>query len=115
LTAAAELPLVGSGGGARTVRITARGKKLRIEGSADPRLTKTVAHMFRLDEDVSGFYALVRVDELASALGAGPMLRAPEGIRGRRQDDLHADTTTMRRPEWLPRRHNEYERAKGAP
>ena len=64
--------------GARTVRITAHGKKLRIEGSADPKLTKTVAHMFRLDEDLSAFYALVREDELAwSALGAGRMLRAP--------------------------------------
>ncbi len=65
-------------GGARTVRITARRKQLRIEGSADPKLTKTVAHMFRLDEDLSGFYALVREDELSwCALGAGRMLRAP--------------------------------------
>ena len=64
--------------GARTVRITARGDKLRIEGSADPKLTRTVAHMFRLDEDLSGFYELVREDELAwCALGAGRMLRAP--------------------------------------
>jgi 3-methyladenine DNA glycosylase/8-oxoguanine DNA glycosylase len=64
--------------GACTVRITAHGKKLRIEGSADPKLTRTVAHMFRLDEDLSEFYALVREDELAwSALGAGRMLRAP--------------------------------------
>ena len=63
---------------ARTVRITARGKKLQIEGSADPRLTQTVAHMFRLDEDLSRFYELVREDELAwCALGAGRMLRAP--------------------------------------
>jgi N-glycosylase/DNA lyase len=64
--------------GARTVRITQHGKTLRIEGSADPKLTKTVAHMFRLDEDLSGFYELVRVDELAwCALGAGRMLCAP--------------------------------------
>lgn len=64
--------------GARTVRITARGKKFRIEGSADRKLIKTVRHMFRLDEDLSGFYALVRDDELAwCALGAGRMLRAP--------------------------------------
>jgi 3-methyladenine DNA glycosylase/8-oxoguanine DNA glycosylase len=63
---------------AQTVRITAEGKNLRIEGSADPRLTKTVAHMFRLDEDLSDFYELVRDDELAwCALGAGRMLRAP--------------------------------------
>jgi N-glycosylase/DNA lyase len=34
--------------------------------------------MFRLDEDLSGFYELVRDDELAwCALGAGRMLRAP--------------------------------------
>jgi len=38
--------------GARTVRITARGKKLHLEGSADAKLKKTVAHMFRLDEDL---------------------------------------------------------------
>jgi N-glycosylase/DNA lyase len=64
--------------GARTVSITARGKKLRMEGSADPKLTRTVAHMFRLDEDLSGFYELVRDDDLAwCALGAGRMLRAP--------------------------------------
>jgi 3-methyladenine DNA glycosylase/8-oxoguanine DNA glycosylase len=64
--------------GARTVRISERGGMLRIEGSADPKLTKTVAHMFRLDEDLSGFYELVREGELAwSALGAGRMLRAP--------------------------------------
>jgi 3-methyladenine DNA glycosylase/8-oxoguanine DNA glycosylase len=64
--------------GARTVRITARGKRLRIEGSTDAKLAKTVAHMFRLDEDLSGFYELVREDELAwCALGAGRMLRAP--------------------------------------
>jgi 3-methyladenine DNA glycosylase/8-oxoguanine DNA glycosylase len=64
--------------GARTVRITARGKKLRIEGSADPKLTHTIAHMFRLDEDLSRFYELVCDDELAwCAVGAGRMLRAP--------------------------------------
>jgi 3-methyladenine DNA glycosylase/8-oxoguanine DNA glycosylase len=64
--------------GARTVRITADGKKLRIEGSADPKLVETVAHMFRLDEDLSGFYELVREDELSwCVLGAGRMLRAP--------------------------------------
>jgi 3-methyladenine DNA glycosylase/8-oxoguanine DNA glycosylase len=68
--------------GARTVRITARGKKLRIEGSDDPKLTRTVAHMFRLDEDLSGFYELVREDDLARcALGAGRMLRAPTVLK----------------------------------
>jgi 3-methyladenine DNA glycosylase/8-oxoguanine DNA glycosylase len=34
--------------------------------------------MFRLDEDLSGFYALVQSDELSwCAFGAGRMLRAP--------------------------------------
>jgi 3-methyladenine DNA glycosylase/8-oxoguanine DNA glycosylase len=64
--------------GACTVRITSDGGNLRIEGSADPKLIKTVAHMFRLDEDLSAFYALVKDDELDwCALGAGRMLRAP--------------------------------------
>jgi 3-methyladenine DNA glycosylase/8-oxoguanine DNA glycosylase len=64
--------------GARTVRITERNGKLRIEGSADPKLKRTVAHMFRLDEDLSAFYELVREDDLSwCALGAGRMLRAP--------------------------------------
>ncbi len=64
------------------MRISANGATLRIEtvaGSYDKRLTETVAHMFRLDEDLSGFYAVVGVDgELAwCASGAGRMLRAP--------------------------------------
>ena len=67
--------------GARTIRITASGTKLRIEavaGSIVPQLTQTIAHMFRLDEDLSGFYALVQDDELSwCVLGAGRMLRAP--------------------------------------
>jgi len=68
--------------GARTVRITARGKNLRIEtvaGSFAPQLAETVADMFRLDEDLSPFYVVVREDaELGwSAAGAGRMLRAP--------------------------------------
>jgi hypothetical protein len=67
--------------GARTVRITARGKKLRLEtvaGSFAPQVDRTVAHMFRLDEELSGFYALVQDDELSwCALGAGRMLGAP--------------------------------------
>ena len=63
---------------ARTVVITERKGKLRIAGSADPKLARTVAHMFRLDEDLSAFYELVREDDLSwCALGAGRMLRAP--------------------------------------
>ncbi len=72
--------------GARSARITSRGGKLRIDGIAGKvgertrdALTKTIAHMFRLDEDLSGFYTLVGEDgELSwSARGAGRMLRAP--------------------------------------
>jgi 3-methyladenine DNA glycosylase/8-oxoguanine DNA glycosylase len=72
--------------GARTVRITASSRRLKIEavaGSAGAQasdaLTKTVAHMFRLDEDLSAFYKLVGADGDLSwcARGAGRMLRAP--------------------------------------
>jgi hypothetical protein len=61
--------------GARTVRISENAGKLRIEpvaGTFDDRLMKTVAHMFRLDEDLSRFYALVGEDGDLSwcALGA---------------------------------------------
>ena len=73
-------------GGARTVRLTAQDGKLFVDmlaGHAGTRvrdkLASTVAHMFRLDEDLSGFYAVVSTDgELAwCATGAGRMLRAP--------------------------------------
>ncbi len=72
--------------GARTVRITGAGGNLQIEvvagrlsARADDELRATVAHMFRLDEDLSGFYAIVREDPELDwcALGAGRMLRAP--------------------------------------
>lgn len=67
--------------GARTVRVTEASGGLRIDvlkGSFDAQLQRTVAHMFRLDEDLSRFYALVKADELAwCAVGAGRMLRAP--------------------------------------
>ena len=67
--------------GARTVRITEGRGKLRIEavsGGVDRALTEVVAHMFRLDEDLSGFYRLLQEDgEPWGALGAGRMLRAP--------------------------------------
>jgi 3-methyladenine DNA glycosylase/8-oxoguanine DNA glycosylase len=73
------------GKGARTVRLTSAGRELRLEvvaGRVGVRTHKTVSatvsHMFRLDEDLSAFYELVRDGELAwSALGAGRMLRAP--------------------------------------
>jgi 3-methyladenine DNA glycosylase/8-oxoguanine DNA glycosylase len=73
-------------GGARTVRLTHARGKLHVDvvaGATAARmrdaLAATVAHMFRLDEDLSGFYAVVSTDgELAwCASGAGRMLRAP--------------------------------------
>jgi 3-methyladenine DNA glycosylase/8-oxoguanine DNA glycosylase len=72
--------------GARTIRLTERRGKLRIDalaGSVDERardaLTTTVAHMFRLDENLLDFYKLVKEDGELSwcAVGAGRMLRAP--------------------------------------
>jgi 3-methyladenine DNA glycosylase/8-oxoguanine DNA glycosylase len=71
---------------ARSVRLRAQEGKLRIEAIAGnvgvrarDALTGTVAHMFRLDEDLSGFYAIVGDDGELSwcARGAGRMLRAP--------------------------------------
>jgi 3-methyladenine DNA glycosylase/8-oxoguanine DNA glycosylase len=73
-------------GGARTIRISRREGRGRIElvaGRAGKRvaseLEQIVVHMFRLDEDLSRFYAVAREDpDLAwCALGAGRMLRAP--------------------------------------
>ena len=73
-------------GGARTVRLTTADGQLHIEAvggrvgaGARNELAATVAHMFRLDEDLSGFYAVVSEDGDLSwcALGAGRMLRAP--------------------------------------
>ena len=73
-------------GGAPTVRLTAQNGSLYVDvvaGSASARvremLTSTVEHMFRLDEDLSGFYAVVSEDGELSwcARGAGRMLRAP--------------------------------------
>jgi len=73
-------------GGARTVRVTAANAALRVDAVAGrvgvrarDVLTATLAHMFRLDEDLSGFYAVVSEDgDFAwCAQGAGRMLRAP--------------------------------------
>jgi 3-methyladenine DNA glycosylase/8-oxoguanine DNA glycosylase len=71
--------------GARTVRLSAADGKLRVEAAAGTggarvgdTLTATVSHMFRLDEDLSAFYALIAEGELSwGASGAGRMLRAP--------------------------------------
>jgi N-glycosylase/DNA lyase len=73
-------------GGARTVRISESSGSLqldvvagRLSALAGADLAKTVAHMFRLDEDLSGFYAICAADgELGWCVdGAGRMLRAP--------------------------------------
>jgi 3-methyladenine DNA glycosylase/8-oxoguanine DNA glycosylase len=73
-------------GGARTVRLTATKKRLRVDvlagsatGKARDELLSKVTHMFRLDEDLSAFYVVVGDDvELGwSTTGAGRMLRAP--------------------------------------
>jgi 3-methyladenine DNA glycosylase/8-oxoguanine DNA glycosylase len=64
--------------GARTIRLSAAEGTLRIEGAGADELRPTVAHMFRLDEDLSAFYELCVGDELSwCAQGAGRMLRAP--------------------------------------
>ena len=72
--------------GARTIRLTERLGKLRIDAIADSvderardALTTTVAHMFRFDENLFDFYKLVKEDSELSwcAVGAGRMLRAP--------------------------------------
>jgi N-glycosylase/DNA lyase len=72
--------------GARTIRLTERRGKLRIDALAGnigerarDTLTTTVAHMFRFDENLSDFYKLVEEDGELSwcAVGAGRMLRAP--------------------------------------
>jgi 3-methyladenine DNA glycosylase/8-oxoguanine DNA glycosylase len=73
-------------GGARSVRLSASGRKLRIDVVAGrvgvlarDALTATVAHIFRLNEDLSGFYAVACEDDELSwcAHGAGRMLRSP--------------------------------------
>jgi N-glycosylase/DNA lyase len=73
-------------GGARTVRVAAENGKLVVDilagragAGVRDTLTSTVAHMFRLDEDLSTFYALTREDVEFSwcGQGAGRMLRAP--------------------------------------
>ena len=71
---------------ARTIRVASDGGRLRIDVSAGrigrrtgESLARTVAHMFRLDEDLSAFYERTRDDPDLSwcAQGAGRMLRAP--------------------------------------
>ena len=73
--------------GARTVLIAPAARKTArvdlVAGTAPPRvrdaLLAQLRHMFRLDEDLSAFYAVARDDaDLAwAAAGAGRMLRSP--------------------------------------
>jgi 3-methyladenine DNA glycosylase/8-oxoguanine DNA glycosylase len=68
-----------SGRGARTVRVSeGRPGHARVEGATNAVLAQ-LRHMFRLDEDLSAFYAVAREDpQLAwAAAGAGRMLRCP--------------------------------------
>jgi N-glycosylase/DNA lyase len=65
--------------GARTVRVSqGRAGHARVENATAPILVQ-LRHMFRLDEDLSRFYAIAREDpQLAwAADGAGRMLRSP--------------------------------------
>jgi 3-methyladenine DNA glycosylase/8-oxoguanine DNA glycosylase len=71
-------------GGARTIRVTRGDGSVRIElrsgraGRAQvAELSRAVRHIFRLDEDLSLFYELVRSDQDLDwcAVGAGRMLR----------------------------------------
>jgi 3-methyladenine DNA glycosylase/8-oxoguanine DNA glycosylase len=93
--------------GARTVRISADGATLRIDivaGTFHKQLAETVAHMFRLDEDLSRFYELVSNDGELSwcALGAGRMLRAPT-VFGMNVQFVF--TTSSELPREVPRAH----------
>ena len=68
-----------SGRGARTVRVSeGRRGHARVEGATKAVLAQ-LRHMFRLDEDLSGFYAVAREDPQLewAAVGAGRMLRSP--------------------------------------
>ena len=68
-----------SGRGARTVRLSeGRAGVAHVEG-ATSSIVSQLRHMFRLDEDLSVFYAVARNDpELEwAAAGAGRMLRSP--------------------------------------
>jgi N-glycosylase/DNA lyase len=82
-----ETTLPAGAGRARTIRLSeSRRGRVRVEpigrrpGKREAeQLLRTVRHMFRLDDDLSRFYALAGDDpELAwAARGAGRMLRSP--------------------------------------
>jgi hypothetical protein len=65
--------------GARTIRLTERRRKLRIDAVADSvherardALTTTVSHMFRFDENLFDFHKLVRFYGFARHSQRGP-------------------------------------------
>jgi 3-methyladenine DNA glycosylase/8-oxoguanine DNA glycosylase len=68
-----------SGRGARTV-VVSQGRRgyAEVRGATKPILAQ-LRHMLRLDEDLSGFYAVARDDPLLAwaSVGAGRMLRSP--------------------------------------
>jgi N-glycosylase/DNA lyase len=73
-------------GGARTVRVTHGDGSIRVELQAGragraqvDALSGAIRHIFRLDEDLSPFYELIRRDDELDwcAVGAGRMLRGP--------------------------------------
>ena len=102
-----------SGRGARTVRVSEGRAGQRARRRRDEvRSLAQLRHMFRLDEDLSAFYAVARDDPTTRLGRRGRRSHAaqPDGLRGRRQDDLHdqlrlgrdgADGHRARRP---PRR-----------
>jgi 3-methyladenine DNA glycosylase/8-oxoguanine DNA glycosylase len=71
-----------AGGRAWVVRVTPEGAQARVQAHEDApldALVPVIRHMFRLDDDLSPFYARAAEDpELAwAAAGAGRILRAP--------------------------------------
>jgi 3-methyladenine DNA glycosylase/8-oxoguanine DNA glycosylase len=74
--------VLGAGGRAWVVRVTPDGAHARVEAHPDApvdALVPVIRHMFRLDDDLSTFYARATEDpELAwAASGAGRILRGP--------------------------------------
>ena len=83
------------------------------------RLTATVRHVLRLDEDLSEFYALAAADpDLAwAAKGAGRMVQSAHRFRGGRQDRLQRTNCTWSATERMVGALVEHlgERAPGGP
>jgi 3-methyladenine DNA glycosylase/8-oxoguanine DNA glycosylase len=74
--------VLGAGGRAWVVKVVPDGKDARLQAHPDApleALVPVIRHMFRLDDDLSGFYARAAEDpDLAwAAAGAGRILRSP--------------------------------------